>query len=83
MRKNSHDPAREGGQMKREDIQAATKWKVRLEFKPQDLWVGVFWKKGGERGFDSENINIWICILPMVPIHIMKFTKYFTPGEKP
>ena len=35
--------------------------KIRIEFKPQDLWVGAFWKPG----------HLWICILPMVPIHVM------------
>ncbi len=32
---------------------------VRLEFKPQDFWLGAYW--------DKE--NLWICLLPMLPIH--------------
>lgn len=67
----------------RNDIQFVTKWKVQLEFKPQDLWIGVFWKKGGERGFDEDHINVWICIIPMIPIHLRRYRKYFMPGEKP
>lgn len=32
---------------------------VRLEFKPQDCWIGAFWKPG----------HVWVCLLPMLPIH--------------
>lgn len=39
-------------------------WDVRLEFKLQDFWIGVFWKN---RSFDGD---IWICLLPCVPIHV-------------
>lgn len=39
--------------------------KIRLEFKPQDMWVGAFWKTSG-----NLKTDIWICILPTLPIHI-------------
>jgi len=47
--------------------------KVRLEFKPQDLWIGVFWKR--LPGYDPEEepvaeVHVWICLLPMLPLHI-------------
>lgn len=39
-----------------------------IEFKPQDLWVGAFWKKnttvGGDMGHDA-----WVCVVPMFPLH--------------
>lgn len=41
-----------------------TSWSVALEFKPQDLWIGLFWRN--ERG----RLDIWICLLPCWPIHI-------------
>ncbi len=69
--------------MSRKDIQVVRKWRAKPEFKPQDLWIGIFWKRGSERGFDSENIDIWICLIPMVPIHLMRRNVYFGPGEKP
>jgi len=78
---SSTDTAQEEGEG--EKTQFVTRWRVRLEFKPQDLWIGVFWKKGAERGFDEDHINIWICILPMLPIHIKRYRFYFTSGEKP
>lgn len=52
--------------------------KVRLEWKPQDLWIGAFWDKKpivylGRRD-DGEWVaseqHVWICLLPMLPIHI-------------
>ena len=38
---------------------------VGIEWKPQDLWVGVFWKHNAESG----DFNLWLCLLPMIPIH--------------
>jgi hypothetical protein len=49
----------------------------RLEFKPQDMWVGVFWKKNGPL------LDVWICLLPMVPIHIRWFFKMRFPPVDP
>lgn len=40
------------------------RWFCRLEWKPQDLWVGVFWK----RDYPWQ-LDVWVCIVPMVPIH--------------
>lgn len=36
----------------------------RFEFKKQDLWIGAFWKT------DRNGWNIWICLLPCLPLHI-------------
>lgn len=52
--------------------------RVRLEFKPQDLWVGAFWKVGGEtRHYVAgtpeyrvrRQVDLWVCLLPCLPIH--------------
>ena len=40
---------------------------VRLEFKPQDLWIGVFWKT--TQKCHGSYVDLWVCILPMVPVH--------------
>lgn len=40
-------------------------WSARLEWKPQDCWVGVFWKRDYPRSFD-----LWVCVLPMLPFHV-------------
>jgi hypothetical protein len=40
---------------------------IRLEFKPQDFWIGVFWKNGID---DPRVTDVWFCLLPCLPIHI-------------
>ncbi len=46
---------------------------VRLEFQPQDCWIGVYWCKSlviAARNKRRRRRDIWICIIPMLPIHI-------------
>ena len=43
-------------------------WRVRLEFKPADFWVGLFVKR--ERVLAATFYDAWLCILPMFPIHL-------------
>lgn len=47
---------------------------VRLELKWEDLWVGVFWKRTKPRGSEvwprSKDLDVWICILPCLPLHL-------------
>jgi hypothetical protein len=38
-------------------------WYVRVEFKPQDLWVGAYWKRVG------HVLDVWLCLLPCLPLH--------------
>ena len=50
------------------------KWRVRIEFKLQDLWIGAFWKSTwGEpyrdRRYFKESFDLWICLIPCLPIH--------------
>lgn len=58
-------------------------FRIRIEWKPQDLWVGVFWKRkkwwGGNMDWFGDgqtdnnahrNFDLWICLVPMLPIHI-------------
>jgi hypothetical protein len=52
--------------------------RIRLEFKPQDCWVGMFLEK--TPSIDPEWAlmpgevleyyhHVWVCLLPMLPIH--------------
>ncbi len=48
--------------------------RVRLEFKPQDCWIGAYWEA---RGCPCEDPfcqcceqHLWVCLLPMLPIHL-------------
>jgi hypothetical protein len=42
---------------------------IRIEFKPQDCWIGVYWKS------EKLLVDIWICIIPMFPIHITHYKR--------
>jgi hypothetical protein len=46
--------------------------KVKLEFKKEDLWIGIHWKHQIIESLLSvrKQYDIWICLLPMIPIHI-------------
>jgi hypothetical protein len=37
--------------------------RIRWEFKKQDCWIGVYWEPG------SSYTHLWVCLLPMLPIH--------------
>lgn len=57
-----------GGQTVSRDLKPFTgmtrRWFVRIEWKPQDCWLGVFWKRDYPWALD-----VWICLLPMLPLH--------------
>lgn len=40
---------------------------IRFEKKWQDVWVGAYWHRS------IGGMDIWICILPTLPIHIRIF----------
>jgi hypothetical protein len=52
---------------------------IQIEFKPQDCWVGVFWKRTHYAAFTTRfgwsvprrrMTDVWICLVPMLPLHI-------------
>lgn len=44
--------------------------RIRVEFKPEDCWIGAFWRTTETcMGFRWQ-FDLWICIVPMLPIHI-------------
>lgn len=47
--------------------------KVQLEFKLEDFWVGVFWRRrrGWEECMGGDRLDVWICLVPCLPIHIV------------
>lgn len=42
---------------------------VRLEFKPADCWIGVFWDRKPNYTTRHFERHVWVCVLPMLPIH--------------
>lgn len=43
---------------------------IELLFEPRDLWIGLFWDWRPCKYLCKDSLNIWICIIPMFPIHI-------------
>lgn len=41
------------------------KFILQLEFKPQDMWIGLYWDMRG------QDFHAWLCLLPMFPIHLV------------
>jgi hypothetical protein len=44
------------------------RFRFRVEWKPQDAWVGAFWKTTRYLSGQKET-HLWVCILPMIPLH--------------
>lgn len=58
--------------------------RIRLEFKLEDMWVGVFWKHGFatlDSGKKKLWTDIWLCLLPCLPVHLTVVHKTFIPFE--
>lgn len=45
--------------------------RVKLEWKPNDLWIGAYWESRTNYGI--RYTHVWICLVPMLPIHISWF----------
>lgn len=51
---------------------------VRVEFKPEDCWIGIFWKRRtlSRACFTTgsyaqrTDTHVWVCLLPCFPIHL-------------
>ncbi len=47
---------------------------LRFEAKRQDCWVGVYWKTSTQAGAAERRLDIWICLLPCLPIHVIRWS---------
>ena len=43
----------------------SNKWSISIGWKPEDAWVGAFWKTES-----AWNFYLWICLLPCLPIRL-------------
>lgn len=61
------------------------KIKARIEFVPNDLWIGCYWKRSSTKWIQDEDqddgaiwrprkaerLHLWLCLLPCLPLHVM------------
>lgn len=51
-------------------------WRIKLEFNPQDLWIGAYWDNRvlgvWYNGMSLGTFHLWVCLIPMLPIHITR-----------
>jgi hypothetical protein len=55
-------------------------WRLRLEFKPADLWIGAFIKR--RRVLAASFWDLWVCLIPMLPIHFAWDVPAAGPGDR-
>jgi len=69
-------------------------WYLALEWKPQDIWIGLFWKKNDGKAYNQYSqhvssspvinittVDVWICVIPMLPLHWSREWKSFEKDE--
>lgn len=42
--------------------------KLRVEFKLSDCWIGAFWRTSYNEWNQRYETDLWICLLPCVPL---------------
>ena len=43
---------------------------IELKFEPRDIWIGVYWNYRRSIESRARWLDVYICLLPMLPIHI-------------
>ena len=43
--------------------------RLALEWKPADLWVGLYWRREGQHG-PRGTYDVWLCLVPTLPVHL-------------
>lgn len=57
-------------------------WRVRWEFKPQDCRLGIYWKSATRTPKWKITTDVWVCLLPCLPIHITHTREWADPAPK-
>jgi hypothetical protein len=46
-----------------------------ISFEPRDIWIGVYWNRMTDD--ECSVLHIYICLVPMVPIHFSLYSIAF------
>ena len=49
--------------------------KAQFQWEPRDLWIGIFWRINREMTPPFCTLHIYVCILPMMPLHVTVLLK--------
>ena len=44
--------------------------KVQFQIEIRDLWIGLFWRTNHEMTPPFYTLHFYVCILPLIPLHI-------------
>ena len=59
------------------------RWWITLEWKLEDMWIGIFWRRYGVSYLFGKGIDVWVCLVPCCPLHIRTWRGEVTPNAKP
>ena len=48
---------------------------AQFQFDPHDLWVGLFWRR------TERAMHFYICLIPLVPLHIVIMRSQYHDGD--
>lgn len=48
---------------------------ISAKFNNQDIWIGVYWDTQDFYYMGARNLDLYICLLPMLPIHFKFYQK--------
>lgn len=44
--------------------------KAQIQWEPDALWVGLFWRVNHEMPPPFYTLHLYVCILPLLPLHV-------------
>ncbi len=54
-------------------------WRLTLEWKWQDLWVGAFLRRERNHHLCVDFLDVWVCLVPCLLIHLTRWRTDVSP----